>query len=94
MSAKLAPDHRCAFETLTTRAATNNPWKRIGSTARAINAQITQNETDTPCADISKAQSQTMTTAELLTRTPLILKDTSTFLPSLLRPLTSIASPN
>jgi hypothetical protein len=96
----LAADHRCAFETLTTHAAPTNPWKHIHSTARMINTQITRNETDTPCAaDISKAQTQrrfcqTMTTAELLTQTPLIPKDTSSFLPSLLSPLTSIALHN
>jgi hypothetical protein len=100
MQTKLAADHRCAFETLTTHTAQNNPWKHINSTAHTINAQITRNETDTPCADISKAQTQrrfcqTMTTAELLMQMPLIPKDTSTlFLPSLLSPLTSIALHN
>jgi hypothetical protein len=96
---KLAADHRCAFETLTTHTAPNNPWKHIDSTAHTINTQITRNETDTPCADISKAQTQrrfhqTMTTAELLTQMPLIPKDTRTFLPSLLSPSTSIALHN
>jgi hypothetical protein len=80
----LAADHRCAFETLTTHTAPNNPWKHIDSTAHTINTQITRNETDTPHADISKAQTQrrfcqTMTTAELLTEKPLILKDMSAF---------------
>jgi hypothetical protein len=95
----LAADHRCAFETLTMQTAPTNPWKHIDSMARTINTQITRNETDTPHADISKAQTQqrfyqTMTTAEFLTQTPLIPKDTSSFLPSLLSPLTSIALPN
>jgi hypothetical protein len=88
MRTTLAADHRCAFETLTTHTAPTNPY-----------TQITRNETDTPHADISKAQTQrrfyqTMTTAELLTQTPLIPKDTSSFLPSLLSPLTSIALHN
>jgi septal ring-binding cell division protein DamX len=92
-------DNRHAFETLTTHAAPNNPWKHIDSTAHIINTQITQNETDTPHADTSKAQTQrrfrqTMTTAELLTQMPLIPKDTSSFLPSSPSPLTSIALHN
>jgi hypothetical protein len=95
----LAADHRCAFETLTTHTSPNNPWKHIDSIAHMIDTQITRNATDTPCADISKAQIQrrfyqTMTTAELLTQTPLIPKDMSSFLPSLLSPLTSIALHN
>jgi hypothetical protein len=99
MRTTLAADHRHAFETLTTHTAPNNPWKHIDSTAHMINTQITRNETDTPHADTSKAQTQrrfcqTMTTAELLTQTPLIPKDTSSFLPSLLSPLTSIALHN
>jgi hypothetical protein len=99
MQTKLAADHRCPFETLTTHTAPNNPWKHIGSMAHTINTQITRNETDTPCADISKAQTQqrfcqTMTTAELLTQTPLIPKEMSPFPPSSPSPLTSIALHN
>jgi hypothetical protein len=96
----LAADHRCAFETLTTHAAPNNPCKHIDSIAHIINAQITRNETDTPHADMSKAQTQrrfyqTMTTGELLTQTPLIPKDMSSFLPaSSLSPLISITLHN
>ena len=97
---KLAADHRYVFETLTAPTASNNPWQHIDTLAHIIDTCIATNTTTTtPYANISRPKTQrhfyqTMTTEELTTQIPLLPKDISVFLPSLLSPLTSIALHN
>jgi hypothetical protein len=101
LRSELPPDHGHPFETLIMpHAAGANRWQLLRKLARVIDATIpsatAQNGLFTPYehADISKPETQrrfydALTKRPLLTQIPLLPKDTSIFLPSWLRPLTS-----
>ena len=96
----LPADHRYAFETLTTQPPpTNNPWKHIETLTDLIDQTIRKNETQTLDVNITRHYTQrhlyqTLTANHLFQQIPLLTKDISLFLPSLLSPLTSIALHN